>query len=68
MGEIVSTITTALTSWISSLTSGISSAFSNLFLTADNKISSFGVYALTFLGIGVATGLVFMIVKMIRSR
>ena len=68
MGEIVSTITTALTSWLTSLTSGIQSAFEGLFLTAENKISTFGVYALTFLGIGVATGLVFMIVKMIRSR
>ena len=68
MGNIVSTITTALTSWLTALCSGIQSAFEGLFLTSENQISTFGVYALTFLGIGVATGLVFMIVKMIRSR
>lgn len=66
--NIVSTITGAFTDWISGMTKGIVDAFTGLFLTSEGAISQFGIFALTFLGIGVATGLTYGVVRMVRSR
>lgn len=66
MTDIVSTIVSAFTAWITGLTGGITSAFTQLFIKGDG-LSELGVFLLTFLGIGVATGLVYLVLRMIRK-
>lgn len=64
--NIVSTITGAFTDWIAGLTGGIASAFEALFI-AQSGLSSLGTFLLTFFGIAVASGIVYLVLRMIRK-
>lgn len=65
MANIVTTITEAFTSWISGITGGISSAFESLMIDT-NGLTALGTFFLTFFGIGVASGLVYLVLRIIR--
>ncbi len=64
--NIVGTITSSFTTWISATCKGIVDAFTGLFLTSEGAISVFGQFSLTMLGIGAATGLTYGAYKLIR--
>ena len=66
MANIVSTITGAFSEWISGITGGIGDAFSALFI-AESGLTPLGTFLLTFFGIGVASGLVYLVLRMIRK-
>lgn len=71
MLEIIETIVAAFTGIISGFTDGISTATSNLlFVTSaegERVLTDFAKFGLTFIGLGMAIGIVYFVVGLIRN-
>jgi hypothetical protein len=65
--EIISNITGAFSELMTSMTSAIGDGFSALLLTDDGKLSNLAQFGLVFIGVGLAIGLVWFVVGLIRK-
>lgn len=66
MGEFVTQITTTVTSFLTGIGAGLNDAASNLFLTADNKLSTIGIVIATVGGLAIAGGLFAWVRSLLR--
>lgn len=70
MLEIIETIVGSFTGIITGFTSGITEGFSQLIYTTttegDKVLSDFAKFGFVFIGLGMAVGIVYFIVKLIR--
>lgn len=67
--NIISTIVDALTEFLTASTTAIGQGFENLFIaTVDGEktLSTLGIVMLTFVGLGFAVGLVYVIINLFR--
>lgn len=53
--EIISTITSTITSFLTAVASNIVTVFNAVAVTADGKLTDFAIWALVFLGVGFGT-------------
>lgn len=71
MGEIITSITGAFSGIITGLTSAIRDAVSNLLFDntgSEQTLSDFAKFAFTLMGLGMAIGVVYLIVRWVRNR
>ena len=71
MGEIITSITDAFSGIITGLSDAIKSAVSALIFDTNGNtqtISNFAKFAFTLMGLGMAVGVVYLIVRWVRSR
>lgn len=71
MGEIITSITDAFSGIISGLSDAIKNAVSTLIFDTIGDvqtISNFAKFAFTLMGLGMAVGVVYLIVRWVRSR
>lgn len=54
VSEIITSITTAFTGLLTGLGTGIVTVFDGLVMTSEGKLTSFAMWALAFLGVGLA--------------
>lgn len=62
---IVGTITDSFTSFVTGIGRGITTLFQNLFTNADGNISTFAIVSLSMVGLGIASGIVYAILRKI---
>ena len=61
--EIVSVITSAITSFLTAVASNIVTVFNAIAVTSDGKLTDFAIWALVFLGIGFGTTVITAILR-----
>lgn len=65
--EIISNITGAFTSIMTSMTSAIGQGFEALLLTAEGTLTPLASFGLVFIGLGLAVGLVWYVCGLIKK-
>lgn len=71
MGEIITSITDAFSGIISGLSDAIKNAVTTLLYDSEGSstsLSTFAKFAFTLMGLGMAIGVVYLIVRWVRSR
>lgn len=71
MGEIITSITEAFSGIVTGLTSAIRDSVNGLIFegTGDTQtLSGFAKFAFTLMGLGMAVGVVYLIVRWVRNR
>ena len=61
--EIISTITSAITSFITAIAGNIVEVFNKIAVTADGKLTDFAIWALVFLGVGLGTTVISAVLR-----
>lgn len=69
MNEIITSITSAFGGIVTGLTTAIRDAVQGLLFEGEgNTLSGFAKFAFTLMGLGMAVGVVYLIVRWVRSR
>lgn len=66
--EIITTLTTAITSFGSSAVTAIVDNFDALAVTAEGDLTNVAVWGLSFMGVSLVIGLGRLVVGMVRSK
>lgn len=64
--NIIQTIVSAFKDFMSGIGSSIVDFFGTTFTTAEGQLTTFAIFSLSFIGLSLAIGFVYAIIKMIR--